>query len=169
MCDLKYNMISIDQTVDRYDDSEKAVMATLSLSAIPEKTIAKLNLPVFFYARNDRAILKLFLYEGTLKHFFDDPENYYYFPEDDVAYHADMARFADRSKCRKASRKTAYTKNTSVFIPVSETYASLSHDKDDLLFRKTYQNRQEYILFNSETDVPAVIASWADILVNQAL
>ena len=76
----------------------------------------------------------LTLYEGTLKYFYPDYQNYYYLPLEDTAIHKSIGEYVDRSARKKATAKNCYSKK-SLFLPqfgslwepsFKEEYKSLS-------------------------------------------
>lgn len=55
---------------------------------------------------------------GELKMFFDDPENYYYLPQEDYAVHKSIGAYVDPAHRRKATRKNCYSKKVCDYISV---------------------------------------------------
>lgn len=54
--------------------------------------------------------LRIHLFEGTLKFFFDHPEDYYYLPAEDMAIHKSVATYVDKDFRKKATADNCYTK-----------------------------------------------------------
>lgn len=52
--------------------------------------------------------LRIHLFEGTLKFFFDHPEDYYYLPAEDMAIHKSVATYVDKD-FRKRQLPTTVT------------------------------------------------------------
>ncbi len=65
---------------------------------------------VSFLIDRNAALIRFPIYHGELKHFFDDPENYYYLPEEDTAVHRSVGQFVDPSHRVRATRKNCYIK-----------------------------------------------------------
>ena len=61
------------------------------------------------------------LFEGTLKFFFDHPEDYYYLPAEDMAIHKSVATYVDKDFRKKATADNCYTKKDAIFVPQYET------------------------------------------------
>ena len=59
---------------------------------------------------------KVPLYEGTLKHFYPDYQNYYYLPYEDEAIHKSVAIYTDPARRRKAKASDCYKKFTGTFV-----------------------------------------------------
>lgn len=73
--------------------------------------------PFSFVADENTAILTVQLYQGELKYFFSDPENYYYLPDEDVAIHRSVGNYVDRGHRIPARKSNCYIKKSGVFIP----------------------------------------------------
>ncbi len=65
----------------------------------------------------EEGLLKLPVYQGSLKYFIPDYNNYYYLPLEDTAIHKSIAEFVDRKHRQKATAATCYTKREGHFIP----------------------------------------------------
>lgn len=57
------------------------------------------------------------VFEGELKHFYDNYQDYYYLPMEDTAIHKSVAEFVDKSYRKKATKSTCYTKYSGGFLP----------------------------------------------------
>lgn len=86
-------------------------------------------LPAAFSCKNDlfyvnavksRADFRIPLYSGTLKYFYPNYKDYYYFPEEDTAIHKSVARYADPAHRLKAKAATCYSKKAGMFLPQYE-------------------------------------------------
>ncbi len=75
------------------------------------------GLPYHACADGNRLSLSLPLYEGTLKYFYDDYQNYYYLPCEDRAVHKSVGEFVERSARKKATPQTCYVPKTSLYLP----------------------------------------------------
>ena len=65
-----------------------------------------------------RALLSARLFQGTLKFYFPDPENYYYLPAEDRAIHRSVAEFVAKAHRKKATKQTAYERCEGLFLPI---------------------------------------------------
>ncbi len=75
------------------------------------------------------------IYHDSLKHFFNDCENYWYLPDEDVAVHKSVGDFVDPSHRRKATPKTCYVKKECDYI-------ALPHATTPCYLRKDYSDRR---------------------------
>lgn len=89
---------------------------------------------------NNRGKIKLPLYEGTLKYFYPDYQNYYYLPYEDEAIHKSIAVYTDPSRRRKAKASECYKKYTGTFVS-----APGSHSLP--LLRESYKSSAAYTLW----------------------
>ncbi len=73
---------------------------------------------IFFRLKGNKAYISIFTTEGVFYHFYPDYKNYYYFPNEDIAYHKSVASFSNKSHRVKATRNTAYMKKSGLFMPL---------------------------------------------------
>ncbi len=71
-------------------------------------------------AIGDQATLILQIYEGELKHFYDNYKDYYYLPAEDSVVHKSIAHFVDKDYRSKAKPSNCYTKKQGIFAPQYE-------------------------------------------------
>lgn len=95
------------------------------------------------------------LFHGTLFHFFPDYKQYYYLPAEDTAIHKSVGTYVAKEYREPAKRSNCYTKKEGVFLPVPS-----GPDSDSIsfpLFRKTYKDKQVYVLWNEKTITSSLI------------
>lgn len=71
----------------------------------------------YLTACDNEAKLKVQLFEGELKFFFDNYKDYYYLPAEDTAIHKNVASYVDKEHRQKATAATCYTRKESLFLP----------------------------------------------------
>lgn len=71
---------------------------------------------------NTHCSLTLPLYQGRLKYFYPNPQDYYYLPEEDMAVHKSVAQFVEKEYRKKATAATCYTKTDAIFLPSLAPY-----------------------------------------------
>lgn len=86
----------------------------------------------------ENTLIRFPVHHGILKHFFPDPENYYYLPEEDTAVHKSIGEYVDPSHRKRANRKNCYIKKECdyILIPVKSEYN---------LLRKEYNDNDTYL------------------------
>lgn len=55
--------------------------------------------------------------EGELHYYYENYKDYYYLPLEDMAVHKSLASFVDKSRRKKATKDTCYTKRRGLFLP----------------------------------------------------
>lgn len=73
--------------------------------------------PVSCSVEGNRMILRVDLYDGSLKHFYPNYKDYYYLIYEDTAVHKSVGEFVDKSARTKATAKTCYTRQEGCFLP----------------------------------------------------
>lgn len=91
----------------------------------------------------DKTTLCIHLTQQELKHFFSDYKNYVYLPEEDCAIHKDSAASIDKSKKKKATASTCYTRKYAIFVP---QYSELVKPA----FRVMYRDKKSYFALSEE-------------------
>lgn len=85
--------------------------------------------------------LQIQLYEGELKHFYENYKDYYYLPAEDRAIHQSVAQFVEKEYKKKAKASNAYTRKSGVFVPQlslkQSPYYKISH-KDTTSFLEVH-------------------------------
>lgn len=99
--------------------------------------------------QDDRGILEVYGYQGTMKHFFSDYKNYYYLPLEDQAIHKSVGAYVDKEHRQKANAANCYQKAEGVFFPQLTRRFLPS-------FHEDYKTLPEYFLFHETLlqDIP---------------
>ncbi len=82
------------------------------------------------------------LFNGELKYFYPNYNDYYYLPIEDTAIHKSVGTYVSGKARKKATAKTCYTKKSGLFLPLKD---SLSHP----VFREEYNSKTCYLLYDS--------------------
>lgn len=91
----------------------------------------------YLSAKDDCARLRIRLFQGELRYFFENPRDYYYLPEEDRAVHKRIASYVDKEHRIQANKENCYTRKHAIFLPQYEELiapAFREHPKD----RKSY-------------------------------
>lgn len=81
----------------------------------------------------------------SLKQFYPNYKDYYYFPAEDMAVHKSIAEFAASGSKKKATAKTAYRNVSGRFIPVPGAYARSESNKDASFYKAEFDSDDYYI------------------------
>lgn len=71
-------------------------------------------------AFGNHATLTIEVYEGELKHFYDNYRDYYYLPAEDRVIHKSLAHFVEKDYRSKAKPSNCYTRKQGIFAPQYE-------------------------------------------------
>lgn len=90
----------------------------------------------------EKSTLTLYLasYQGKLKFFYENYQDYYYLPVEDTAIHKSVASFVDKRYRRKAKRENCYQKKEDIFYP-------LYHTCSVPVFQREYRDTQLYFVW----------------------
>ena len=138
-----YKLFEADIDYKAYELGDSYITFSCSLHFPLPKDI-KLNMEdLSLYTAHDVLYIKVLLYKGESKHFFEDYKNYYYLLLEDMAIYKSFANFVDSSSKVKAKKQNAYIKLNSCFIPVY-------HQSESKLFRKEFADKLNYIELNEK-------------------
>ena len=101
---------AVEEQTDCSGETVQYCCMRLKISMKLPRPISVLRRDIFLFARDTDALLKIPVYDGFLRVYYPDYENYWYFPAEDMAVHENLARYADPTHRKKASVDTAYTK-----------------------------------------------------------
>jgi hypothetical protein len=73
-----------------------------------------------FQAHENAASLRIPLFQGELKYFYENYKDYFYLPAEDRAIHKSLAAFVDKDYRQKAKPATCYTRKQGIFVPQYE-------------------------------------------------
>lgn len=98
--------------------------------------------------------MKFQLLEGELKYFYPDFKEYYYLPEEDIAIHKKIAEFVSKEHKKKATRTTAYTKKSGVFVRLpSKAREPFTINNDTIsVLKKEYKSKEEFTILQENDD-----------------
>jgi uncharacterized protein YprB with RNaseH-like and TPR domain len=89
------------------------------------------------------ATLKIHIYEGELKYFYDNYKDYYYLPAEDRAIHKSLASFVDKEYRTKAKPSTCYTTKQGIFAPQYEKLITPC-------FKMNYQDKLTFLEIHTD-------------------
>ena len=112
-----------------------------------ENSLTNNNDTVFFayFADNFRLTIPISVVSVSLKQYYPNYKDYYYFPAEDMAVHKSIAEFAASGSKKKATAKTAYRNVSGRFIPVPGAYARSESNKDASFYKAEFDSDDYYI------------------------
>lgn len=85
----------------------------------------------------DTTKIRIPLYEGELKYFYENYKDYFYLPAEDMAVHKSVATFVDKQYRERAKASTCYTRKTGIFLP---QYSNIMNPS----FKADYKDKVSY-------------------------
>ncbi len=140
---------------------ELIMVFQLSSPALPQPVAASYD-GCYLRIRERNGILKVPVFSGELKLYYEDYRNYYYVPEMDEAVHKSVSSFLDFARREKATAATAYTRRQGMFLPqysfratkkrpallpVSEVSFVRSYGDDSQFLELTPQRKSDKVFF----------------------
>lgn len=117
---------------------ETKLLFSLSLETPVPVTLSANAEFCYITVTENKAKVKMPLYEGTLLYFYPDYKNYYYLPFEDEAIHKSIASYLEPSHRQKATATTCYKKISGKFL-----YAPGAPDLP--LLKENYRSREHYV------------------------
>lgn len=92
----------------------------------------------FYFTINKKTTkIRIPLFDGELKYFYENYKDYFYLPEEDMAIHKSVATFVDKQYRERAKASNCYTRKTGVFLPQLDTIMSPT-------FKNEYKDKTSY-------------------------
>ena len=117
---------------------ETKLLFSLSLETPVPVTLSANAEFCYITVTENKAKIKMPLYEGTLLYFYPDYKNYCYLPFEDEAIHKSIAAYLEPSHRQKATATTCYKKISGKFL-----YAPGAPDLP--LLKENYRSREHYV------------------------
>lgn len=143
--ELKSNNLSFSINSTNIVESEMTI--NILLSNFSPITYRNLSSHYFVNIEENSITIKLNLFEGELKYFFDNYKDYYYILSEDQSVHKQIAKYIDKSNKIKASSQNCYIRKRGIFIPLDNSYI----DTTEKFFYVTKKDSIKYILVSEST------------------
>jgi hypothetical protein len=142
----KYRILSAGaesyRTFDGSDGKEFMIVLK-NHDPVPRMVSLKNDDGIYLKLEDDKAFLRLPVFEGELRYFLPNYKDYYYLPAEDTAMHKSVAGFVDKEFRRPAKASTCYTKKSGIFLP------QFNHITEPE-FKKEYKDKMSYFEINDE-------------------
>ena len=106
----------------------------------------------YFKGEGQEGMLRVPVYEGELKYFYDNYKDYYYLPQEDMALHKSVATFVDKEYRTQATAKNCYTRKCSSYLRQWDAcftpFFKESYDQKELYFELTDERKQDRKAFS---------------------
>lgn len=112
--------LAADEYTDMNGNLGKELFFTLDLSyAVPTPVSLGFD-DCYLSLKDNTARLRVRLFDGELRYFFDNPKDYYYLPGEDMAVLKSVAAGVDREHRVQATAANCYTRKHAIFLPQYE-------------------------------------------------
>jgi uncharacterized protein YprB with RNaseH-like and TPR domain len=98
---------------------------------------------IYVSAHEKAAYLKVSIYEGELKFFYDNYKEYFYLPAEDQAVHQSLAYYVDKEYRVKAKPSNCYTRKQGLFVPQYENIITP-------YFKQSYQDKMSFLEIHTD-------------------
>lgn len=98
----------------------KELYFALTLSYPVPKPVSVSYDDCYLSMNGSTARLRVRLFEGELRFFYENPKNYYYLPGEDLAIHKDIAASVDKEHRVQATAANCYNRKYAIFLPQYE-------------------------------------------------
>lgn len=104
--------------------SGQELIITLENDYIVPKRVSYQFKDYYFTIIKNITKIRIPIYEGELKYFYDNYRDYFYLPAEDMAIHKSVATFVDKQYRERAKACNCYTRKTGTFLPQLNTIMS---------------------------------------------
>lgn len=160
-----FEVVTCEKNAYRSYENEQELELILTL--IPDAPLPKRfssgSQDIYLTGYDKRIKLKIPIYQGKLKFFYQNYKDYYYLPEEDRAIHKSVAFYVDKNFRTKAKAATCYSKKTGCFLPQYEEIMNPC-------FKLEYQDKITWFELTEEfTDSPEFQKAYALHLLKKIL
>ncbi|MBQ2902029.1 MAG: ribonuclease H-like domain-containing protein [Agathobacter sp.] len=127
-----------------YDGKEgHELIITLENDYIVPKRVSYQFKEYYFTINKNTTKIRIPLFEGELKYFYENYKDYFYLPAEDMAVHKSVATFVDKQYRERAKASNCYTRKTGVFLPQLTTIMNPT-------FKLDYKDKVSYFELTSD-------------------
>lgn len=126
-------------------DGTKGLEMILTLEndyTVPKRVSYQFN-DFYFTINKNVTKIRITLFEGEMKYFYDNYKDYFYLPQEDMAIHKSVATFVDKQYRERAKASNCYTRKTGIFLPQYSTIMNPA-------FKKEYKDKISYFEYNTD-------------------
>lgn len=104
------------------------------------------NLRLFLKVDVDTCELRIPLFNGALKHFFDNYKDYYYIPSEDRAVYKEIGKLMDPDTVEKAKAANCYVRKEGFFLPLPGDFIMDGFP----VYKTDVKSKQGYIVYSDK-------------------
>ena len=113
------------------------MIITLENDYIVPKRVSYQFKDYYFTINKDTTKIRIPLYEGELKYFYENYKDYFYLPAEDMAVHKSVATFVDKEYRERARASNCYTRKNGIYLPQHSNIMNPS-------FKLDYKDKTSY-------------------------
>jgi len=110
--------------------SGEEMIITLENDYFVPKRVSYQYKEFYFTMHKNTTRIRIPLFEGELKYFYENYKDYFYLPQEDMAIHKSVATFVDKQYRERARAANCYTRKTGVFLPQHSTIMNPTFKKE---------------------------------------
>lgn len=114
---LQVQKVQYNHYSDENAESKCELLIKANLPQAIPKSLRVNSDGCFAMLEGEDLTLRIPVFEGELKYFYENYKEYYYLPKEDMAMHKSVASFVDRQFREPAKACNCYTRKTSAFLP----------------------------------------------------
>lgn len=128
----------------RTDLTKDTLLIQIELATKLPKVLKHSKEFITLSVKDNKAVLSLPIFQGELKHFYENYKDYFYLPQEDTVLHKSLASFVDKEFRMKAKAVNCYTKKEGSFAPQFEVILQPT-------FKQQYQDKLTFFELNPVT------------------
>jgi len=143
-------------TARRLDGSsaEELLVTLHSPLALPRPISLRLENGPYLTAAGQRISLALPLPRLSLKHFFDNPSDYFYLPDEDRAIHKSVGIYVEKEHRSRATRDNCYTRREGLFLPCPPAFSLQDSEIPEAglpIFRQSRREKASWLTWEKDS------------------
>ena len=150
---IKVTKVAANHFKDYTGNDRTEVLMTFDMPSPLPVPVSTTSGRCYFAGAAGQGMLRVPLIEEELKYFYANYKEYYYLPDEDVALHKSVAKFADHANRVPATASTCYTRKRSRFLPEWDAlvmpFFKRDYDSKDLFFELTDERKTDREMFSS--------------------
>lgn len=150
---LKAKKVQANRYRDANDNTRTELLIKIGLPSMLPAPIDANSEGCYFKGQGDEGTLRVPVYEGELKYFYDNYKNYYYLPQEDLALHKSIATFVDKDYRQQATAQNCYTRKASSYLRqwslLFTPFFKQSYDQKEVYFELTDAFKRDRNAFSS--------------------
>lgn len=150
---LRAKKVQANSYRDIHGNTRRELLITVTLPETLPQPISASAKGCTFRAEGNEAVIKVPVFDGELKYFYSNYNDYYYLPAEDIALHKSVAGFVDKKHRVQAYAANCYTRKQASYLPQwdgsFEPYFKSDYQSKDLYFELTDELKRDRAAFTA--------------------